>query len=174
MKLLSSLILLGSVVLTLGCAPAPGATNIARNGEASQISDFKYPIMGYAKNAIDGGKNTDYHKGSCTHTNNQKNPWWKLDLKQMYKISNVVIANRMDCCKERLMGAEVRIGNSPNNNNPVCDKVKSVKSATLSFCCNGMEGQYVSVVIPGRSESLSLCEVEVYGDPVNKGNKVCW
>ncbi|XP_073536105.1 fucolectin-like [Phyllobates terribilis] len=174
MNLLSSLILLGSVVLVLGCAPAPGATNIARNGEASQLSDYVYPIMGYAKNAIDGIKDTNYHKGSCTHTNYEKNPWWKLDLKQTYKIANVVISNRMDCCKERLTGAEIRIGNSADNNNPVCDKVKNVASATLSFCCNGMEGQYVSVVIPGRSESLSLCEVEVYGDPINRANKVCW
>ncbi|XP_069588191.1 fucolectin-6-like isoform X2 [Ranitomeya imitator] len=174
MNLLSSLILLTSVVLTRGCAPAPGATNIARNGEASQISDYQYPLATYAKNAIDGISNTEFSKGSCTHTNYDKDPWWKLDLKQNYKILNVVLTNRMDCCPERLIGAEVRIGNSPDNNNPVCDKVKSVASATLSFCCKGMEGRYVSVVIPGRSEYLTLCEVEVYGDVINKENKVCW
>lgn len=31
------------------------------------------------------------------------------------------------------------------------------------FQCNGMDGRYVNVVIPGREEYLSLCEVEVYG-----------
>ncbi|XP_077127588.1 fucolectin-6-like [Ranitomeya variabilis] len=170
MNLLSTLILLASVVLTLGCAPAPGATNIARNGEASEISTF----LGLPQNAIDGISDTHFSRGSCTHTKLEKDPWWKLDLKQSYRISNVILTNRMDCCPERLMGAEVRIGNSPDNNNPVCDKVWSVASATFSFCCNGMEGQYVSVVIPGRSEYLTLCEVEVYGDLIIKENNVCW
>ncbi|XP_077127587.1 fucolectin-6-like [Ranitomeya variabilis] len=174
MDLLSSLILLASVVLTRGCAPAPGATNVARNGEASQISDYKYSIAAYAKNAIDGISDTYFNHGSCTHTDYAKDPWWKLDLKQSYKILNVVLTNRMDCCPERLMGAEVRIGNSPDNNNPVCGTVTSVAYGTLSFCCDGMEGQYVSVVIPGRSEYLTLCEVEVYGDLIIKENNVCW
>ncbi|CAJ0955947.1 unnamed protein product [Ranitomeya imitator] len=138
--------------------------NIAKRGEASQESDLQHEIMGYAKNAIDGSKETSYYMGSCTHTNKVNNPWWKLDLKQAYKISYVILTNRMDCCTERLMGAEVRIGNSSDNNNPVCGKVRNVTSATISFCCNGMVGRYVSVVIPGRSESLTLCEVEVYSD----------
>ncbi|KAM3910211.1 fucolectin-4-like [Leptodactylus fuscus] len=178
MNLLLSLTLLGSLALARGCSPpGPGATNIARNGEASQISDFQYYVMGYAKNAIDGVRDTDYHKGYCTHTPAVRDPWWKVNLKQIYKISNVVLTNRGDCCKERLLGAEVRIGNSPDNKNPVCGAVTDVSSLTLSFCCNGMEGQYVSVVIPGRAEPLSLCEVEVYGDPVEgdtKEYKVCW
>ncbi|XP_077127865.1 uncharacterized protein LOC143783346 [Ranitomeya variabilis] len=144
----------------------PKGSNKAKSGEASQESDLKNPVMGYAKNAIDGGNDTTYNNGSCTHTNQVKNPWWKLNLKQIYKISNVVLTNRMDCCPERLMGAEVRIGNSPNNVNPVCGTVTNVTSATLSFCCNDMEGQYVSVVIPGRTEYLTLCEVEVYGQPI--------
>ena len=36
------------------------------------------------------------------------------------------------------------------------------------FVCNGMEGRYVNIVIPGRQEYLTLCEVEVTGRP--KGN----
>ncbi|XP_073533090.1 uncharacterized protein [Phyllobates terribilis] len=165
MNLVLSLILLGSIDLSLGCDPGPGDLNIARNGEASQVTLPQSQVMGYAKNAIDGVKNVFYMNGSCTHTTKVKNPWWKLDLKQIYRISTVVITNRMDCCKERLLGAEVRIGNCNENNNPVCGTVTNVTSATLSFCCKGMEGQYVSVVIPGRAEFLTLCEVEVYGDP---------
>ncbi|KAG9467830.1 hypothetical protein GDO78_014221 [Eleutherodactylus coqui] len=122
--------------------------------------------MGYAKNAIDDVKDTTYKDGSCTHTTKTPNPWWQVDLQQVYSISKVIITNRLDCCSDRLLGAQVRIGNSPDNNNPVCGTVTSLASATLPFCCNGMVGQYISVVIPGRSEYLTLCEVEVYGDPV--------
>ncbi|XP_069588193.1 fucolectin-like [Ranitomeya imitator] len=174
MNLLSSVILLASVVLTRGCAPAPGATNVARNGEASQVSDYETPIAALAKNAIDGISDTDFYKGSCIHTEYAKDAWWKVDLKQNYRISNVVLTNRMDCCPWRLMGAEVRVGNSPDNNNPVCGTVTSVEYGTYYFCCDGMEGQYVSVVIAGRSEYLTVCEVEVYGDLIIKEKKVCW
>lgn len=34
-----------------------------------------------------------------------------------------------------------------------------------TFVCNGMEGRYVNIVIPGRKEYLTLCEVEVHGEP---------
>ncbi|XP_075117927.1 pentraxin fusion protein-like [Leptodactylus fuscus] len=170
MNLLSSLILLGSLTLTLGCGQPPGSNNVARYGEASQVSNFHLqPHIGIAKLAIDGVRVTDHMTGLCTHTRGDLPPWWQVNLKQIYKIFNVVLTNRGDCCKERLMGAEVRIGNSPDNNNPVCGRVTDVSSLTLSFCCNGMVGQYVSVVIPGRCEYLSLCEVEVYGEPVPGG-----
>ncbi|CAJ0965836.1 unnamed protein product [Ranitomeya imitator] len=154
MNLLSSVILLASVVLTRGCAPAPGATNVARNGEASQVSDYETPIAALAKNAIDGISDTDFYKGSCIHTEYAKDAWWKVDLKQNYRISNVVLTNRMDCCP--------------------CGTVTSVEYGTYYFCCDGMEGQYVSVVIAGRSEYLTVCEVEVYGDLIIKEKKVCW
>lgn len=35
--------------------------------------------------------------------------------------------------------------------------------ASKTFACNGMEGRYVNVVIPGRRKYLTLCEVEVTG-----------
>ncbi|XP_073399339.1 fucolectin-like [Dendrobates tinctorius] len=172
MNPLLSLVLLGSVVL--GCAPAPGATNLAQTGVASQVSDYPYSTRsGIAKNAIDGNKDTDFNSDSCTHTNLEKDPWWKLDLNQIHKISTIILTNRMDCCPERLMGAEIRIGNSPDTNNPVCGTVTSVTSSPLTFCCNGMDGRYIFVVIPGRLEYLSLCELEAYSDSVTNRNKVC-
>ncbi|XP_066434334.1 fucolectin-4-like [Eleutherodactylus coqui] len=170
MALLTSLLLLGFLALTQaqtpGCSLQSGVNDLALNGVASQISDLQLPTMGYAKNAIDDVKDTTYKDGSCTHTTKTPNPWWQVDLQQVYSISKVIITNRLDCCSDRLLGAQVRIGNSPDNNNPVCGTVTSLASATLPFCCNGMVGQYISVVIPGRSEYLTLCEVEVYGDRV--------
>ncbi|KAG9478900.1 hypothetical protein GDO78_012520 [Eleutherodactylus coqui] len=130
--------------------------------------------MGYANKAIDGVKETNYHKGSCSHTNIEKDSWWQVDLKHMYKITNVVLTNRRDCCSERLLHAEIRIGNSPDNNNQVCGTVTSVADASLPFCCNGMLGRYVSVVIPRQLAMVTLCEVEIYGDLVTDEYKVCW
>ncbi|XP_077349853.1 uncharacterized protein LOC143997906 [Lithobates pipiens] len=174
MKTLVALLFLGSLGLAWCCSPPPGATNIARSGEASESSVLMVDPIGYAYKANDGVTDTNWFHGSCTHTNADLSPWWKVDLKQKYKVNVVVVTGRSDNAMGRLMGAEVRIGNSPDNNNPVCGKVTQVSDATTIFCCNGMEGQYVSVVIPGRSEYLTLCEVEVYGDLVAQENHVCW
>ncbi|OCT77244.1 hypothetical protein XELAEV_18032443mg [Xenopus laevis] len=141
--------------------------NLARRGEATQSSYWYFMHAGLA---IDGINHTDYNLNSCAHTEYEYKPWWRLDLKRRYKIGKVVIVNRMDCCSERLLGAEVRVGNSGDHNkNPICGKVTDVSEATITLCCNGMEGRYVSVVIPGKVQYLTLCEVEVYGyKPNNK------
>uniref|UniRef100_A0A8P4FWQ5 F5/8 type C domain-containing protein n=1 Tax=Dicentrarchus labrax TaxID=13489 RepID=A0A8P4FWQ5_DICLA len=145
---------------------APIDTNIARFGKVTQSSLYGNAVP---ERAIDGNRASNWGQGSCTHTKQDKNPWWSLDLLKTYKINTVTITNRRDCCSKRINGAEIRIGNSLNNNgndNPRCTVISSVSPGTSkTFKCNGMEGRYVSIVIPGRSEYLTLCEVEVTGNP---------
>ena len=44
--------------------------------------------------------------------------------------------------------------------------VSSIRGgASKTFQCYGMVGRYVNIVILGRREYLTLCEVEVYGEP---------
>lgn len=38
----------------------------------------------------------------------------------------------------------------------------------MTFYCNEMEGRYVNIVIPGQKRFLTLCEVEITGEPVEK------
>uniref|UniRef100_A0A672KRS4 Fucolectin tachylectin-4 pentraxin-1 domain-containing protein n=1 Tax=Sinocyclocheilus grahami TaxID=75366 RepID=A0A672KRS4_SINGR len=113
----------------------------------------------YAQNALDGLSST------CTHTDAQSDPWWKLDLLKTYSVNSVTITNRLDCCSTRINGAEIRIGNNSLDvfSNPVCAVVSSIPAgATYSYSCRGMEGRYVIVNIPGTSKVLTLCEVGVY------------
>uniref|UniRef100_A0A669E209 Uncharacterized LOC100699110 n=2 Tax=Oreochromis niloticus TaxID=8128 RepID=A0A669E209_ORENI len=139
-------------------------TNVARRGQVAQSS-----MYGNAKpeNAIDGNRASNFNQGSCACTNNNLNPWWRLDLLKTHKINTVTITNRQDCCPERINGAEIRIGNSLNDNgnaNPRCAVISSIAAgASQTFACNGMEGRYINIVIPGRTEYLTLCEVEVDG-----------
>ncbi|XP_018427864.1 PREDICTED: uncharacterized protein LOC108800384, partial [Nanorana parkeri] len=166
MKALVTLLLLGWLGLAGCCSPEPGAANIARSGEATQSSTYIYTNKStVASNAIDGGTDQNWFHGSCTHTNNDMAPWWRLDLKQKYKVNIVVVYGRSDCCWYRMKGLELRVGDSPNNDNPVCGTITNSNITTTTFCCDGMEGRYISAVIPGRSELLHLCEVEVYGEP---------
>ncbi|KAL2103721.1 hypothetical protein ACEWY4_000589 [Coilia grayii] len=147
---------------------APTVENVALGGKATQSYLHGF---GIAYNAIDGNPDPYYFHGSCTHTEPMTNSWWRVDLLKKYIITSVVITNRGDCCPERLNGAEIHIGNSlqnNGNNNPLCAVISSIPAGlSHTFQCNEMEGRYVTVVIPGRAESLTLCEVEVYGSPLD-------
>uniref|UniRef100_A0A8C2WE83 Si:ch211-215k15.4 n=1 Tax=Cyclopterus lumpus TaxID=8103 RepID=A0A8C2WE83_CYCLU len=130
--------------------------NVALRGKATQ-SDRRVDALGAAYNAIDGNRESNYLAGSCTHTVEQSNPWWRVDLLQTYTVTSVIVTNRGDCCDDRLDGAEVHIGNSLQDNgaaNPV--------SLKLTFT-RRVEGRHVTVVLPGLNRVLTLCEVEVYG-----------
>nr|XP_014349316.1 PREDICTED: uncharacterized protein LOC102349116 [Latimeria chalumnae] len=152
-------------VEVFGILPYSSLQNIARMGTATQSSAYK---NGIAKHAIDGNKNGNHRKLSCSHTRADRSPWWRLDLQTTRTIMTVVITNRADCCSNRLRNVEVRVGNSLQNegrDNYKCVPEKSVTlpGATVRFCCYGASGRYVTVFIPNRREFLTLCEVEVFG-----------
>uniref|UniRef100_A0A8C2DZI0 Fucolectin tachylectin-4 pentraxin-1 domain-containing protein n=1 Tax=Cyprinus carpio TaxID=7962 RepID=A0A8C2DZI0_CYPCA len=150
--------------------------DLALKGMAVQSSTHNcgatYSICGAAK-AIDGIRyspsGTPHPEETytyCSHTSNDLNPWWRLDLVDYYYIYKVAITNRGDGWLEQTTGVEIRIGNSLDNNgnnNPRCAVTSSVPArSTVSFSCGGMEGRYVNMYIP-KQAYLVLCEVEVYG-----------
>ncbi|KAL6462424.1 hypothetical protein MHYP_G00288460 [Metynnis hypsauchen] len=144
--------------------PTPHGQNVALEGTATQSSLFSYY---FASNAVDGNRDGVYSHGSCSVVNNDFSPWWKLDLQKRHKVFSVIITNRQDAVSERLLGAEIRIGDTLDNNgnnNPVCAVVNIVTGdPTKSYECNGMEGQYVNIVIPGRSEYLTSKNFTLHG-----------
>ncbi|XP_006004939.1 uncharacterized protein LOC102347739 [Latimeria chalumnae] len=147
----------------------PGSPNIAPKGTAMQCS--LYDVRGIPEHAIDGNKNPTYGGQSCSHTQSEFGPWWRLDLQESHAINVVIITNRADCCSEHLRGVEVRVGDSLDNNgiaNSQCAPQGSVDfpGPTIQFCCNGLKGRYVTVTIPSRKDYLSLCEVEVFGSVI--------
>ncbi|XP_026990788.2 fucolectin-like [Tachysurus fulvidraco] len=138
--------------------------NVALKGIATQSSSYSSSY--YASLAIDGNRASNMDSYSCTATNAEIGPWWRVDLLAVYDISNVIITNRADCCAERINGAEIHIGNSiinNGNNNPRCVVIPSIPAgASANYTCN-MQGRYVNIIIPSITEILTLCEVEVYG-----------
>uniref|UniRef100_A0A8C6SHB0 Fucolectin tachylectin-4 pentraxin-1 domain-containing protein n=1 Tax=Neogobius melanostomus TaxID=47308 RepID=A0A8C6SHB0_9GOBI len=135
--------------------PYPRA-NVALKGEAVQSSTL-FPSG--ANRAIDGKRHTFYTEGSCSHT----------------AVHETAPGGEWTCTRclssPRLDGAEIRIGNSLDNNgndNPRCATITHIpRGNTFTFTCQSgsMEGRYVNVVIPGDNKILTLCEVEVYADP---------
>ena len=52
----------------------------------------------YASRAVDGNKASDFFEKSCTHTDNETDPWFLVELDRPYAIHSVALTNREDCC----------------------------------------------------------------------------
>uniref|UniRef100_A0A673K8R5 Fucolectin-6-like n=1 Tax=Sinocyclocheilus rhinocerous TaxID=307959 RepID=A0A673K8R5_9TELE len=158
-------------ILTL-CEVEVYAINVAPNGRATQssVNRGSTACLSLAQNAIDGNRQYDLLKGSCTQTDTESNPWWRVDLMKTYTIASVALTNRGDCCSEQLNGVVIHIGDSlesEGRTNPVCVKVSFIPAGgTGTFRCGGaLQGRYVTLTLPGENRTLSLCEVEVFGLP---------
>nr|XP_033958152.1 fucolectin-1-like [Pseudochaenichthys georgianus] len=126
---------------------------------------------GNAYKAIDGNRACKWTEGSCSHTDNDLNAWWRLALPKTHKVFSVKITNRK-LYHERLDGAEIHIGDSLGNNgadNPRFALITSIPGGhTVEFKVpNGMDGRYVYIGVTGRKEYLTLCEVEVFGSALD-------
>ncbi|KAM4042620.1 fucolectin-like [Anomaloglossus baeobatrachus] len=147
--------------------------NLALRGRATQSSiyrEVKEGFLSMAVNAIDGNLDTNFFHGSCSHTNDDWSPWWRVDLLKSHRINHIIITTR-ECCEQRLNGAEILVGDSLSdngNNNPRCAVVTRIgRGVTQTFYCHNMVGRYVNIIVRGRKEFLHLCEVQVFGAAVH-------
>ncbi|XP_019614540.1 PREDICTED: uncharacterized protein LOC109462428 isoform X1 [Branchiostoma belcheri] len=140
---------------------AASSTNIARGRPTQQSSVAHGGVPG---RAVDGNTNSQWGGSSCTHTGNDNQPWWRVDLGSSNCVDRVVVTNRADCCPERLQNFKVYVGDNPNVvANPTCGGAQSVTGkATITVDCGGRTGRYVGIALPGR-QYLTLCEVQVFG-----------
>nr|XP_006820098.1 PREDICTED: uncharacterized protein LOC102807576 [Saccoglossus kowalevskii] len=155
----------GSSYQQLHCLKYVDATDLTHGDGvvASQISNY----YGYlALLALDGNSNPDFSgTPHCSHTLESQDAWWKVELARIYTITNVIITNRLDF-RERIDGAVVLISDQAEVFGEQCgDQINFAAnsySVTIPFdCC--LSGQYVSIVLKGRKNFLTLCEVKVYG-----------
>ncbi len=82
---------------------ATGA-ELQKEGSAIQSSNYQDTK---ADRAHDGNPEGAFDKGSVSHTNEESNPWWLLDLGETKDVGKIVIHNRADCCGDRLKDAVV-------------------------------------------------------------------
>jgi hypothetical protein len=81
-------------------------SELQKAGTALQSSDYETATADRAK---DGNLDGNYANGSVTHTNAENNPWWLIDLGEVKDIGKIIIANRADCCGDRLAGAVIEV-----------------------------------------------------------------
>jgi len=142
--------------------PATQSSNLVWNGIAIQAS-----------NGNDGnyGQNWNQPAGTyCSHTNDELDPWWQVDLQGTFAITQVKIWNRNDCCANRLLPLEVDVS-TDGKTWIQCAYVAGTGEAGVIYaisCVNS--GRYVRISLD-QTNYLTLCEVEVYGTECSVGSK---
>jgi hypothetical protein len=133
--------------------------NIAQCKPARQISTVSAEV---ARNAVDSER-------GISHTDCEEVPWWEVDLQGRYHVSEVVIFNRQDCCKERLNNVIVELLNSTGHavnmvqHDPITDGGIDI-SWTAKFNDFGDYANKVRVSLlndVGECSALNLADVQV-------------
>lgn len=152
----------------------PTQLNLALNRSTSQSS---LAHGGASARAVDGDNSGVWSNGSVTHTANENQPWWEVDLGSVQGISQVNIFNRTDsCCVSRLSDFYVLVSDTEfTSNEGLLDESLSQAGVT-GYLFSGMvddsaeididrTGRYVRIQLTG-TDPLSLAEVQVIGGGV--------
>lgn len=101
---------------------------------------------------------------SCSLTQTDDNPWWRVDLGYVTAIRELYIAAPRNGTE--LKDFEIRIGNSTenkSNDSEKCGDKHSVRPGDIKTISCNITGQYINIRIPESGKALSLCEVVPYG-----------
>ena len=147
----------------------PTSTNLAQ-GKAARQSSTAFTS---AAAAVDGNTDGMFEHASVTHTHQDVNPWWEVDLGGSAALGSIVIWNRTDCCGDRLRDYWVFVSDTPfaAGDTPANLQTRpgtwsrhqtGVPSPSVTIATGGLQGRYVRVQVSGRNY-LSLAEVQVFG-----------
>lgn len=102
----------GSGFLSLAEVEALGPVprDYVLGGAASQSSTYREAI---AERAQDGVRNGVFDEGGVTHTNKELRPWWQVDFGASYRLNQIRVWNRSDCCRDRLSNFYVFTSDKP-------------------------------------------------------------
>lgn len=118
-----------------------------------------------ASKAVDNGNQTAYAGGSCSSTDSQNNPWWKVNFQRQILVTGVKIYGRSDCCQDRMQGFDVWVGNHnyEPDANVACVTNQNAPADPDNYvavtCSTPLKGTYLFISIPGEAKILTLCEV---------------
>jgi hypothetical protein len=123
--------------------------------------------------AVDGNTDGNYFDGSVSHTLQEANAWWQVDLGSSATVTSIVIWNRTDCCEVRLADYWVFVSNTPFGPTDTPSTLQSrtgtwsshqttAPNPSITIAAGGVQGRYVRVQLTGTN-FLSLAEVQVMG-----------
>ena len=149
-----------------GALPVP--VNLALHKLASQSSTAtQWSGNWSASRGVDEVKTGNIFDGGF-HTDNEKNPWWQVDLGTRHDLNYVLLYNRQDCCMERAKTLEVLLSDDGQSWQSVYKHDGSIFGGgadghPLKVDLNGQKARFLRVQLR-ETNWLHLDEVEVYGN----------
>ncbi|SEO89822.1 OmpL47-type beta-barrel domain-containing protein [Paenibacillus sp. OV219] len=142
--------------------------NLALNRTATQSSILS-SSSAVASRAVDGNTDGNYSNGSVSHTDNNAQAWWMVDLGATNSIGQIQIFGRTDCCGNRLSDFNVLL--LDENQNVVWSNHQTTQpNPSTTVDAGGANGRYVKIQLTGTNY-LSLAEVKVYAKAVTGADK---
>lgn len=142
--------------------------NLALNKTATQSSTHASGAV--AARAVDGNTDGVFANGSVTHTLNDANAWWQLDLGQVQSINAIKVWNRVEA-PERLANFYVFVSDVPFTSIDLTttQNQAGVSSYHTASQCGfptqlsiNRTGRYIRVQLAGTNY-LSIAELQVLG-----------
>ncbi len=157
---------------TTAAISVASATDLAPGKTATQSST--YPGNVGASAAVDGNTDGDYWDDSVSHTNDDTNAWWQVDLGASNTINLITIWSRTDSCSARLSDYWVFVSDTPfgENDTPTTLQNRSgtwgrhqttMPNPSTAIDTGGVQGRYIRVQLSGTNY-LALAEVQVFTD----------
>ncbi|XP_052063064.1 fucolectin-like [Mytilus californianus] len=137
--------------------------------------------------ALDGDRSDRSIHGDfiCAQSDSVANQqsWWAVDLQNVYVINDVDIFGRTDCCYDAFANFDVEIilptctcnhwNNLEEGDKINCHYQETESQKITVTCPSNTIGRYVRIK---RRDTvyLIICEVEVYGNPLNSLRESGW
>ncbi|MCW2670975.1 MAG: parallel beta-helix repeat protein [Frankiales bacterium] len=170
----------GDVAVTTGAGTSPITSasytydptlDVAVGKPATQSSTaFGSP----AGHAVDGNTSGSYGAGSLSHTDDNTNAWWQVDLGSSQQIASINLWNRSDCCADRASDYWVFVSDAPFDTSLTPAQQAAQPGVWSSHQTSTMgrptqlpvaaSGRYVMVQLSGTNY-LALAEVQVFRNP---------
>ncbi|XP_038145938.1 uncharacterized protein LOC119786557 [Cyprinodon tularosa] len=142
-----------------------GPTINLRKEKASQSSTF---INVNENRSYTADRAFDGDPSTCSHSDNQINSWWRIDLQGVYNISCISIYNIDQAGREtNITGAKIYIGNSLQNNgtnNKLVQNISNFQTNKYNVykLQSSVLGRYVTVIIP-KKQHMIICDIHITG-----------
>lgn len=178
-----AMLLVGALLGAATAAPATAQTNVALGKSAYQYGSWNGNST--ADRAVDGNTSGAWDNGSVAHTLQSNHAWWYVDLGGDFRIDQITLWNRTDCCSTRLhdffvtvlrgdgaMSTDATVvtptwGASIAEQTFVGPAVGTSHTIDYSAAVPPVVGRYVKVQFDGSNRAhnayLQLAEVEVFG-----------
>ncbi|XP_046553852.1 multiple epidermal growth factor-like domains protein 11 [Haliotis rubra] len=113
-----------------------------------------------ADRGVDGSATTAFSTSTCTHTKNETNPTWTVNLNTSVpeKIQHIRLYLR-EANLDRNNGMEILVGSQMCYNWSSTEHPPPIANVT---CRQPLTGTTVTIRIPGSLKFLTLCEVQIF------------